>query len=102
MSWLSWDSFKSLVVKPDQSKCDAQKKEEDEKHKKIVADEEVRHSKALSDIENNLVCKKPVQSSGVTPTYPAPATNNPVETVMMGGKKSKKSRRNKKKKTKRM
>lgn len=125
MSWL-WDSFKSLVVKPDQVKCDAQKKAENEKHIKIVAEEDARHVKsvedetkrhsdALLDIASNVVCK--VDSSKQPPIAPPVAPIVVQEPNVMGvenlpdkerenspltgGKKSKKRRQNKKKNTKR-
>ena len=90
MSWF-WDKLPSFG-KPDEAKCNAKKQAEDEKNKKMVADEDVRHKKALEDITASVECK-PV------PPQP-PQTEAPAQ---MGGRrrKSKRGRRNKKKNTKR-
>jgi hypothetical protein len=86
--------------KPDQAKCSAKKQAEDEKNKKMIAEEDERHKKAMDDINASVECKPetaPVQQQT------APVQQPSTETPQMGGKrrKSKRERRNKKKNTKR-
>jgi hypothetical protein len=84
MGWLT--EIKSLFINPDSVKCEKQKADEDEKHKKNVLEEntrhndattkeDLRHKNAVIDIESNAVCVK-VKSKDETTTTTTPPSNS--------------------------
>jgi hypothetical protein len=77
MGWFT--DIKSLFINPDSVKCEKQKADEDEKHKKnvleedtrhndVITKEDLRHKNAVIDIESNAVCVKSKDETTTTTT----------------------------------
>lgn len=84
MDWFS--RIKNFLINPDSVKCEKQKADEDEKHKKNVLEEDtrhkdattkedLRHKNAVIDIESNAVCVKPKVETTTTTTTTPPQSN---------------------------